>query len=210
MTAQVVTKLDRGPNHRTIAQTLGQKFAQQAARADEEDCFVADNYMALKDSGLVEAGVPAEFGGGGAELPELAETLRILAHDCSSTALAFSMHTHQVAIPAWRWKVQKATAVEPLLKRIAVEKLILLSSGGSDWIAGSGRAVRVEGGYSINARKIFTSGAPAGDLLMTGAVLEEEGQEPVVLHFGIPMTSQHVRIDPFDARWACAVRDPTT
>ncbi|MGL6182514.1 MAG: acyl-CoA dehydrogenase family protein, partial [Aestuariivirga sp.] len=115
---------------------------------------------------------------------------------CSSTALAFSMHTHQVAIPAWRWKVQKVAAVEPLLRRIVAEKLILLSSGGSDWIAGSGRAVRVEGGYSINARKIFTSGAPAGDLLMTGAVLEEDGQEPMVLHFGIPMTSPHVRIDP--------------
>ena len=56
--------------------------------------------------------------------------------------------------------------------------------------------MRVEGGYSINARKIFTSGAPAGDLLMTGAVLEEDGQEPMVLHFGIPMTSPHVRIDP--------------
>jgi alkylation response protein AidB-like acyl-CoA dehydrogenase len=87
-------------------------------------------------------------------------------------------------------------AVEPLLRRIVAEKLILLSSGGSDWIAGSGRAVHVEGGYSINARKIFTSGAPAGDLLMTGAVLEEDGQEPMVLHFGIPMTSPHVRIDP--------------
>ena len=27
---------------------------------------------------------------------------------------AFSMHTHQVAIPAWRWRHQKVAAVEPL------------------------------------------------------------------------------------------------
>jgi alkylation response protein AidB-like acyl-CoA dehydrogenase len=179
-----------------VAETLGQQFARNAAKADEDDCFVADNYTVLKTSGLVEAGVPRELGGGGAELAELADMLRVLAHHCSSTVLAFSIHTHQVAIPAWRWKNQKVAAVEPLLKRVAAEKLILLSSGGSDWIAGSGRAVRVEGGYSINARKIFTSGAPAGDLLMTGAVLEEDGQEPMVLHFGIPMTSPHVRIDP--------------
>ena len=44
----------------------------------------------------------------------------------------------------------------------------------------------VEGGYRITARKIFTCGAPAGDLLMTGAVAQEEGEEPMVLHFGIP------------------------
>ena len=53
---------------------------------------------------------------------------------------------------------------------------MLLSSGGSDWIAGSGKAEKVEGGYKITARKIFSSGAPAGDLLMTGAVLEERRQ----------------------------------
>jgi alkylation response protein AidB-like acyl-CoA dehydrogenase len=179
-----------------LAETLGQRFAAQAAAADEEDCFVADNYRVLKESGLVAAGVPAELGGGGADIPTLSEMLRTLAHHCSSTALAFSMHTHQVAIPAWRWTNQKVAAVEPLLKRVAAEKLVLLSSGGSDWISGSGRAERVEGGYRINARKIFTSGAPAGDLLMTGAVLEEEGADPMVLHFGIPMSSPHVRIDP--------------
>ena len=87
--------------------------------------------------------------------------LRILAHDCGSTALAFSMHTHQVAIPAWRWRHQKVAAVEPLLKRVAAERIILLSSGGSDWIGGSGKAEKVEGGYRITARKVFTSGAPS-------------------------------------------------
>ena len=50
------------------------------------------------------------------------------------------MHTHQVVIPAWRWKYKQVAAMEPLLKRIAGERIILLSSGGSDWIAGSGRA----------------------------------------------------------------------
>ena len=198
MNATALHAVETSPNTDIVAlaETLGQKFAASAAAADEQDCFVADNYKVLKQSGLVEAGVPRELGGGGASIPELAEMLRALAHHCSSTALAFSMHTHQVAIPAWRWSVQKAAPVEPLLKRIAAERIILLSSGGSDWISGSGRAERVDGGYRINARKIFTSGAPAGDLLMTGAIAQEEGEEPMVLHFGIPMSSPHVRIDP--------------
>lgn len=131
----------------TIAEGLSERIGAGAARADAEDRFVAENYGLLKDAGLVEAGVPAELGGGGAEVRELAGMLRVLGRACGSTALAFSMHTHQVAIPAWRWRHQKIAAVEPLLRRVAAERIVLLSSGGSDWIAGSGTAVRVEGGY---------------------------------------------------------------
>jgi alkylation response protein AidB-like acyl-CoA dehydrogenase len=176
-----------------IARDLGPVFARRAAEAADEDRFVADNFATLKASGLVEAGVPAELGGGGADVDELAAMLRTLGHHCGSTALAFAMHTHQVAIPAWRWTHQKATPVEPLLKRVASERIFLLTSGGSDWIAGSGKAEKVEGGYQINARKIFTSGAPTGDLLMTGAILETP-EGPMVLHFGVPMNSPHVKV----------------
>lgn len=198
MTATALHRAEHvpAPDFTAIAAALGRQFAQGAATADEQDCFVADNYVDLKASGLVEAGVPKELGGGGAGVRELAEMLEELARHCSSTALAFAMHTHQVAIPAWRWTHQKAAAAEPLLKRIASERIILLSSGGSDWIAGSGRAEKVEGGYRINARKVFTSASPAGDILMTSAVSESEPEGPMVLHFGIPMTSPHVRVDP--------------
>ena len=46
----------------------------------------------------------------------------------------------------------------------------------------------------MSARKVFTSGAPAGDLLMTGAVYAEDGQD-YVLHFGASMTAPEVRIN---------------
>jgi alkylation response protein AidB-like acyl-CoA dehydrogenase len=176
-----------------IAEELGRAFASRAQAVDESDSFIGENYELLKSSGLVEAGVPRELGGGGADVDELAAMLRTLARYCSSTALAFSMHTHQVAIPAWRFRHQNIEAAQPLLKRVAAEKIILLSSGGSDWIGGSGKAEPVEGGYRITARKVFTSGAPAGDLLLTGAVLESS-EPPVVLHFGIPMNSPHVKV----------------
>jgi alkylation response protein AidB-like acyl-CoA dehydrogenase len=177
-----------------IAEELGGVFASRAEHCDETDSFVAENFELLRSSGLVEAGVPRELGGAGATVDDLAEMLRILARYCSSTALAFSMHTHQVAIPAWRWRHQNAKVVEPLLKRVASERIILLSSGGSDWIAGSGTAEPVENGYRITARKVFTSSAPIGALLMTGAVLRKEGEPDAVLHFGVPMNSPHVKV----------------
>lgn len=179
-----------------VARELGTKFAERAKAADDEDMFVAENYHDLRASGLVEAGVPADLGGGGADIGALSGMIRELARHCGSTGLAFAMHTHQVAIPAWRWTHQQAAPVVPLLKRVAAERIILLSSGGSDWIEGSGKAERTEGGYKITARKIFTSGSPSGDLLMTGAVLEGEPEGPLVLHFGVPMKSGHVSIKP--------------
>ncbi len=177
-----------------IARELGPMFAARANSSTDEDAFVAENFADLKASGLVEAGVPVELGGGGADINELSEMLRTLAHYCGSTALAFSMHTHQVAFPAWRWKHQQAAITEPLLKRIAQERILLMSSGGSDWIGGSGKAEKVDGGYRITARKIFASGAPTGNLMMTSAMLETEGEAPQVLHFGVPMNSPHVKV----------------
>ncbi len=176
------------------ARRLAGEFSAGAAEFDESGAFVARNYDAIRASGLLTAAVPTELGGLGARYDELCEMLRLLAKGCGSTALALSMHTHQVAIPAWRWRHQKIAAVEPLLKRIAAENLILLSSGGSDWIAGSGKAVKVDGGYRISARKIFTSAAPLGNILMTGAVVQQEGQPDQVIHFGVPMKAPEVKI----------------
>ncbi len=177
-----------------MAHDLAPVLAERAPKFDEGDHFVADNYALLKEAGLVQAGVPLELGGGGAGIAELCEMLRIMARSCGSTALAFAMHTHQVAIPAWRWRYQNVAAVEPLLKRVATEKIILLSSGGSDWIGGSGKAEKVEGGYRITARKVFTSGAAAGDILMTGAIFRDEDGTEKVIHFGVPMRAPEVTV----------------
>ena len=177
----------------TVLSELEPRFAERAAAADEQDRFVVENYAELKAQGLIAAGVPEELGGLGASHAELCEMLRRIAYRCGSTGLAFSMHTHQVATNAWRWRHQKAP-VDGLLKRVAADNIVLLSSGGSDWLQGSGTATRVEGGYRINGRKIFSSGAPAGDLLMTSAVYHDPEAGPSVLHFAVPMKAEGVKL----------------
>ena len=180
---------------RAEAQQLAEAFAARAAQHDEADEFVAQNYKDLKASGLLAAGVPAELGGGGLELAELCEMLRILARGCSSTALAFSMHTHQVAVNAWRWRHQKAP-VAPMLERVARERVVLLSTGGGDWLESSGEATAVEGGFRVNARKAFGSGAPGADLLLTSAVARGADGTEEVIPFGLPMSAKGLRIEP--------------
>src|SRR5262245_43113317 len=122
----------------TIVRECGATFAARAAAHDANDSFVADNYTDLKRHKVFSAGVPAALGGGGASYAELCALLRELAHYCSSTALALSMHTHLLAATVWRWR--QGHPVEPLLKRIATSETILISSGGSDWLESSGTA----------------------------------------------------------------------
>jgi alkylation response protein AidB-like acyl-CoA dehydrogenase len=178
-----------------LAESLGKQFAAQEAEADERDLFVADNMAQLKASGLVAAGVPMELGGGGASYTDLCGVLRILGRYSSSTALAFSMHTHQVMVPTWRWHHQHAP-VEGLLKRVATEQILLVSSGGSDWLESGGTAIKVDGGFRVTARKGFASGAPAGSLLMTSAVCQDPELGATVLHFAVPLNAQGVSIEP--------------
>src|SRR5947207_1240886 len=185
-----------------VAAELAPAFAARAAAHDVDDRFVFENYAELRRRRMFSAAVPAELGGGGASHAEMCEVLRTLAHGCSSTALALSMHTHQVLIPAWRWRHERAP-VEGLLRRLAAEELILASSGGSDWLTGSGRAEKVDGGYRVTARKIFASGAPAADLFSTMAVYEDPLDGPTVLHFMIPFEAPGVKIHD---TWRTAAR----
>lgn len=179
----------------SLAELLGQQFAAKEAIADAEDLFVADNIAQLKASGFTAAGVPTELGGGGASFTDLCGALRVLGRYSSSTALAVSMHTHQVMVPTWRWHHQQAP-VEGLLKRVVTEQLILVSSGGSDWLQSSGQAIKVEGGFQVTARKVFASGVPAGNLLMTSAVYDDLENGATVLHFAVPLNAAGVSIEP--------------
>jgi len=177
---------------RAILAEIGPVIAEEGARCEAGGDYVGANIALLRERGFFGLAVPAELGGGGLSRPELAAMLRQLAGYCSSTALAFSMHTHGAAIQVWRLQHQKAP-VEPLLKRIAGERIQLLSSGGSDWLAGSGTATKVEGGYRISGQKTFASGAPTADLFMTMAV-EQTPDGPTVLHIGVPVKGEGVTI----------------
>jgi acyl-CoA dehydrogenase len=177
----------------TLARELGPRFAARAGAHDAADSFVAENYRDLRERRMFSAGVPAELGGGGASHAELSDMLRVLAQSCGSTALALAMHTHQVAIPAWRWRHESAP-VEKFLRRVAAEELVLVTSGGSDWLAGSGRAEKVDGGYRVTARKVFASASPVGDLFMTMAIHDDADAGPTVLHFAVPFNAPGLEV----------------
>ena len=135
------------------ADRLAETIAVQAAAHDADDSFVANAYALLKAEGFFKALVPVAFGGGGAETAEICRVIRRLGAACGSTALAFAMHSHLVAVAAWRWRKQGAPT-EGLLKRVAAEDLVLVPAAGrTGWPAAERRSRSRVGSRSPRARR---------------------------------------------------------
>ncbi len=175
-----------------IIHDLGPVFTDRAAVHDVEGEFVAESYADLKKAGLFAAAIPSELGGGGLNHSEMCEVLRVLAHYCPSTALTFSMHQHLVA--ATVYKYLKGQPGEALLKKV-VDGAVLVSTGGRDWLESNGSMKRVEGGYLVSARKAFASGSRAGNIFVSSAPYDDPEEGPLVLHFGVPATSEGIHIE---------------
>lgn len=189
---QVNSDTQAATNWQEKAQTLSNEFATKAQLHDDNDTFVAENFTQLKQHEIFSACVPANLGGGGASYSEFCDVLRIMAQGCSSTALALSMHSHLLAANVWKYS--KGQPVEGLLKRIANEQLVLISTGASDWLYASGTAEKVENGYKVNGRKVFASGSPAGEVLITSAVYDDPEDGPTVIHFPVPFSAQGLSV----------------
>jgi alkylation response protein AidB-like acyl-CoA dehydrogenase len=174
-----------------LVRELGGRFAERARANDADDRFVAENYAELKANKLFSLAVPTSLGGGGASHSDLCAVIRELAQHCASTALAYSMHSHLVAANVFR---HAHGETPPILAKLAEKELVLVSTGASDWINSNGSARKVEGGYRVSARKIFASGAPRADMLITSIASADEPEGPSVLHFPLPLSSEGVRI----------------
>ncbi len=175
------------------AATVAPVLAQHASRHDVEGTFVSESLDALRDAGLLAAGVPTELGGLGATNRELGELQRELAHHCGSTALATSMHQHVVCFTAWRYR-RGLPGAEATLRRVADEGIVLVSTGGGDWTHPRGTAVRVEGGFRVSGTKRFASQSTAGTAMSTMAVFDDPEQGRRVLNLAVPFASDGVTV----------------
>ncbi|MDQ2682864.1 MAG: acyl-CoA/acyl-ACP dehydrogenase [Chloroflexota bacterium] len=175
-----------------IAAELADRFGEHAARHDRENTFPADNFEIMRNTGYTNIAIPQEFGGGGATMRQTVFSQAVLAQGCASTALAVNMHIYLVTANVFRWK--NGAPIEGMLRRIADERLILMTSGGSDGIWPTGTATRTEGGYVISGRKAFCSQAPTANMLATMAAYDDPDEGRVVLMVSIPTSSPGVEI----------------
>lgn len=175
-----------------LANEIGPGFAARATQHDETDTFVSQDYEVLREHRVLSAQVPVELGGGGISHSAMCALLRGLAHHSSSTALALSMHQHLVSSALFNHR--RGRPGQKLLEAVAARELVLVSTGANDWLASNGEAVKVEGGYRVNAAKPFASGSPAGDIVVTSAVFEDPAEGSQVIHFPVPTTAEGVTV----------------
>jgi alkylation response protein AidB-like acyl-CoA dehydrogenase len=102
------------------------------------------------------------------------------------------MHQHLTAAQIWNYRHGKPG--QDLLERIAAEELVLISTGARDWLGSNGEVRKVDGGYRVTAKKVFASGCPAGNLLITSAPYEDPDEGWQVLHFPVPFSADGLRI----------------
>ena len=175
------------------AATFGPVLAEHAARHDAEGSWVQESFEQLRDAGLLALAVPTELGGMGATIRQTAMVMRELAHHCGSTALALSMHQHVTNFTAWRYR-RELPGAEATLRRIVDDRIVIVSTGGGDFVRPRGEAVRVDGGYKVSGRKIFASQSPVGAVMATMFPFEDPERGLRVLNLAVPFNDPGVTV----------------
>jgi acyl-CoA dehydrogenase len=182
-----------------LARELGKEFAPSAARHDRDGTFVSEAYEVLREGGYLALAVPTECGGLGATIAQVTMAQVEMSKHCAATSLAVSMHHHITLFAAWRYR-RAMPGAEGLLRRIVNDRIVLVSTGGSDFTRPKGTAEKVEGGYRLNGRKIFASQVPAGDVFSTMFTFEDPERGRRVLGMSVPVRADGVEVlDTWDA-----------
>jgi alkylation response protein AidB-like acyl-CoA dehydrogenase len=175
-----------------IARSLAPTFAERARRHDRDNSFPFENLADLKRVGYHALTVPREFGGRGARVADLCLGQEELAVGDGATALAIGMHlsllgrlAEERSWPPGTWRSVCCDVVErgKLLNSAATEPGMGSPSRGGHPLT---TARRVGGGWELDGRKTFTTMAPALDLFLVLAALEDGGRGSFLVERGAP------------------------
>ena len=207
-----------------VAREIGQKkIAPRAAEYDRAAAFPIENYRDMFDAGLMGICIPKAHGGHGLSLRGYAIVAAEIGRYCGSTALTWNMHVCSclwsgaltddlVMAEADRHHHETTRAIH--YRRILDEGAIYaqpFSEGGAaaaGTVAFGTTALRVDGGWIVNGKKIFASLAGSADYY---GVLCSELQNPNdrssrgnTLYLAIPATSDGLTVagdwDPLGMR----------
>jgi alkylation response protein AidB-like acyl-CoA dehydrogenase len=174
-----------------------EQFRARAGELDRTNSYFHEDLAELRSSGYLAAAVPAELGGWGWTLAELAASQRRLARYAPATALAMSMHSYWIGIAT---ELERAgdTSLRWILEA-AVDGEVFAAGhaeAGNDIpvLISTCRAERVAGGYRLTGRKQFGSNGPAWSWLGAHAIDAEAPDGPQIVHAFVSRTSPGVSV----------------
>ena len=201
-----------------VASLGRERFAPRAHRHDAEASFPFDNYVDLREAGLLGLTIPRRHGGLGADYRTYALVSAELGRWCGATALTFNMHACTML-----WSSQMAgdlamsdedralhDARRARMYRRVIEDGAIFAQPFSepDGAAAAGQAPfgatarKVEGGWRINGIKHFASLAGAAHYYGVLCTEERPGVPPNVrdtLYLAVPADAPGAEIfGPWD------------
>jgi len=134
-----------------------------AARVDREGVFPEKSIAALAESALLGLNVPHTFGGREQNLRTVAAVLDVVGRHCSSTAMIYLMHLCGVACyAAAPGKTESHLRAAARGKHLSTLAFSEIGSRSHFW-APTSRAMQVNGGARLSARKSFVTSAGHAD-----------------------------------------------
>ncbi|MCU1506161.1 MAG: acyl-CoA dehydrogenase [Microbacteriaceae bacterium] len=162
------------------------RIHDRAVRYDRDNAFFTEDLDELKDAGYLRALVPAELGGLGLTLRQLAHEQLRLASAAPATALAVNMHLVWTGV-AKTLMDRGDDSLEFVLTEAAAGEVFAfaISEAGNDLVlfgSTTDARPRPDGGYEFTGTKIFTSLSPAWTRLGLFGLDTRSDDAPKLVH----------------------------
>ena len=206
-----------------VRNLASEKFAPRAAEYDREAKFPTENYRDMAVAGILGICIPEAEGGLGADLKTYMIAAAEMGRFCGSTALTFNMH---VSSCLWTGDLLDQLDLEPAVRarhhdmrklhydRILKEGKVYAQPFSEGGAAAAGfkafgtTALKVDGGWRINGKKIFASLSGHADYY--GALCtalnnpDDEHQRRNTMYIAVPSDADGVSVvgdwDPLGMR----------
>jgi alkylation response protein AidB-like acyl-CoA dehydrogenase len=199
---------------RSLPEDLLERIAARAPGYDAANAFCTEDLDELRAAGYLRLGVPAEQGGADLGLEATSRVQRRLAQAAPATALGLGMH--QVWVQAARAVTARGGSFLQAVTDHASDDHLLafgVSEPGNDAVLFDSATTAEpdgDGGYRFTGTKVFTSLAPAWDVLSVFGK-DETGPEPRLVHgFVLRSDGDVEHLDDWDTLGMRATQSRTT
>ncbi len=142
----------------TVTEDFVAKLADRATEAEELRRLPAATVADFRGTGLANLLVPARYGGDQADLPDLLEPIRLMAHGCASSAWTLGFYM----LHNWMLALFDARAQD----EVFADGPVLCPAP----LAPTGHGVAAEGGIRLTGRWSWATGVMDADWVIVGAL----------------------------------------
>ena len=163
-----------------------------AEEVDRYGRYPKEVIQKIAEQELMGIYLPAEYGGGGADVMSYVIVIEEIARACASTSVVVAAHTSLAEYPIYEFgtEEQKKKYLPPMCKGEAIGAFALTEPGaGTDAAAMQTLAVLDGNEYVLNGSKIFITNAPVAGVIIVFAMTDKSKGTKGISAFIVPAGS---------------------